>query len=422
MMKRLLTIIAATFSLLPLCGSAQQPTQQLPATDQAGQGRAVPARTVQTIPLPLPGEVPAGEIPAGELLPGETELPPLARTIPVPISKNADASPPRLDSQRHLAMPSVARQVSNAMADSVEKILPAVVVVKTSAQVLQRDIFRTYLSEKEIGQGSGVIIDPRGYLITNRHVLMEAETVRVQLSDGREFKAEFIDDSAPTDLAVLKIKAPAGTVFTAAEFADSDKVRVGELAMAIGSPYGFNSSVTHGIISQKGRGWEEIPVVDFIQTSASINPGNSGGALVDVDGRLIGINTFIKTAPDGGKGSIGIGFAVPSNVALRVAEMIMDGKPADLAYLGIFMGQTPYGVMITRTKEEGPAARGGLKAGDLVREIDGKTISTTDDFRTYMSLKKPGDAIKARVIRGERLLEITVKTEDMPELRSLIKE
>lgn len=415
-MKHLITIFAGIFSLLPFCANAQ------PAAP-AQEGRAVRAETVRTIPLPatppLPGEVPAGEIPAGELLPGETEVPPLASTPPSKPTEPASATP---NTRRHLGMPSVARQVSNAMADSVEKILPAVVVVKTSAQVLHRDFFRTVMAEQQIGQGSGVIIDPRGYLITNRHVLMEAETVKVQLADGREFKAEFINDNAPTDLAVLKIKAPAGTIFTAADFADSDDVRVGELAMAIGSPFGFNSSVTHGIISQKGRGWEEIPVVDFIQTSASINPGNSGGALVDIDGRLIGINTFIKTAPDGGKGSIGIGFAVPSNVALRVAQRIIDGKPSDLAYLGIFMGQTPYGVMITRTVEHGPAAKGGIEPGDVVREIDGKMITTTDDFRTYMLLKKPGEKIKARVIRNERILEITVKTEETPGLRSLIKE
>jgi len=406
-MNRLLTIIASLFSLTPFIG----------------QGQPAPAPSIQSAPVlgnvvpAPPAALPPATLPAATLPP-----------VPLPIVETSPASttpsdaPATLHSRRHLGMPSVARQVSNAMADSVEKILPAVVVVKTKAQVLQRDLFRTYLSEQEIGQGSGVIIDPRGYLITNRHVLMEAEKVTVQLSDGREFKAEFIDDNAPTDLAVLKIKAPAGTVFTAAEFADSDQVRVGELAMAIGSPFGFKSSVTHGIISQKGRGWEEIPVVDFIQTSASINPGNSGGALVDIDGRLIGINTFIKTAPNGGQGSIGIGFAIPSNVALRVAQLIIDGKQSDLAYLGVFMGQTPYGVLITRTRKDGPAATGGVKAGDLVRMIDGKTINTTEDFRTYMSLKKPGDAVKIRAIRGDRLLEVTVKTTDMPALRSLLKE
>lgn len=341
---------------------------------------------------------------------------PLAKTVPFPVPSEA-----RPGTRQHLNHPSVARQVSTAMADAVEKVLPAVVVVKTSATRLQRDFFRSYLTRAQIGQGSGVIIDREGHLLTNRHVLEGAERVRIQLVDGREFEADFIAANAQTDIAVLKIRAPDGTIFTPAEVADSDKVRMGEMCMAIGSPFGLSSTVTHGIVSQTGRGWDQIPLVDFIQTSASINVGNSGGALVDVDGKLIGINTFIQTAPGGG-GSVGIGFAIPSNVALRVAKLIIEGKNSDFAWLGVKMGQTQYGVILTSVNENGPAKRGGLRKGDLILEVDGKGISTNDDLRTYMALKRPGDQVRFKVIRSRRdMVEVTVTTSSMPSLESMVK-
>lgn len=297
--------------------------------------------------------------------------------------------------------PNIAREVGTAIADSVERVLPSVVVIRTESTRLVLDQWRSrlYKTQQPLGQGSGVIISEDGYILTSNHVIEGAETVEVSLDDGRSFPADIVGANKSTDIAVLKIKAPKGETFVAVKNADSDKVRVGEFCIAIGSPFSLNSTVTHGIISQKGRSADILPVVDFIQTSAAINPGNSGGPLVDVDGRLIGINTFIQTAGRYAQGNIGIGFAVPSNTALRIADLIIKGGSGDLPYVGIEMRPTQFGVMVADVVPDSPAAKAGLRARDLIQRIDGKNVQASDEVRSLVILKKPGDKLTFEVLR-----------------------
>jgi S1-C subfamily serine protease len=322
------------------------------------------------------------------------------------------------------AAPSLARQVSDAMADSVAKVLPSVVVIRTEATKLYVDYWRSrlYKSNQPLGQGSGVIISKDGYVLTSAHVIEGAETVEVSLDDGRSFPAEIKGANRATDIAVLKINAPADVSFSPIAVADSDRVRVGELCIAIGSPFSLNSTVTSGVVSQKGRSADILPVVDFIQTSAAINPGNSGGALVDVDGRLIGINTFIQTAGPHAMGNIGIGFAVPSNTALRIADLIIRGGSGDLPYIGIEMRQTEFGVLVARVVPGSPADKAGLRARDLIQRLDGKNTTTVDEVRSLVVLKKPGDTLVIDLLRagaGERPVErkVSLQVETMPVVR-----
>ncbi len=198
--------------------------------------------------------------------------------------------------------------------------MPSVVVVRTESvqYKVQKDLFgfpMFRVQESLAGEGSGVIIDERGYVLTSWHVLEGAREIEVVLSNGEKKSAKIVGHDRATDLAMLKIKAP-GDGFPVVEFGDSDAVRVGEVAIAIGSPFSLQSSVTVGHVSQKGRRVEILPYEDFIQTDAAINEGNSGGPLINADGRLIGINAAIKT--DAVERGVGIAFAIPSNLAMVI--------------------------------------------------------------------------------------------------------
>lgn len=326
-------------------------------------------------------------------------------------------------SRKHLNSSSVARELSTALADTYEKVVPSVVTIRTRAVKVGQDwlSMRRYYYDTQVGQGSGVIIDKRGHIITNNHVLQGAERVKVELSDGRSYDADFIGSNAQTDIAVLLLRAETNETFTPAEFADSDLIRVGEMVLAIGAPYALQSTVTQGIISQKGRPWQEMPLVDFLQTSAAINPGNSGGALVDIDGQLVGINTFIHTARDGDAGSIGLGFAVPSKIVQRVAQLIIENKQSDLAWLGVRLAPDDYGVFIRGVEAHSPALLAGVKAGDLVISVDQRPIRSNDELRTYMTLKTPGDTVELVVLRDREEVQLAVKTAVMPDLKTLYK-
>ena len=316
-----------------------------------------------------------------------------------------------------------ALQVSRAMADAVDKVLPSVVVIKTTATQRYLDFWRgrEILRDEPVGQGSGVIIDKEGYILTNNHVLQGAQRVTVMLNDGTELPAKFIGSNQQTDMAVLKIDPQGGKKFIAVEIADSEKTRVGEICLAIGSPFSLNSTVTQGIISYKGRGADILPVVDFLQTSAPINPGNSGGALVDVRGRLIGINTFIQTAGPYAQGNIGIGFAVPSNLAMRIAELIIKGEKADLPWIGVVMREFREGLVVMNLIEDGPAESSGLKEKDLITRVEGKSVRTTEELQTLVKLYKPGQVLNVEVLRGGEKIDVRVKTEPMPKLQPRLR-
>ena len=236
--------------------------------------------------------------------------------------------------QRPIPGVNVARDYSHAIADAVEKVMPSVVVIRTEKLQYKygRDWFGfSYrIPEQLAGEGSGVIVDEEGHVITSWHVIEGAQG-EVVLNDGTKLSATLVGHDKATDLAVLKINAE-GFDFPAVEFGDSDAVRVGEVAIAIGSPFSLQSSVTVGHVSQKGVKVQILPYEDFIQTDAAINEGNSGGPLIDVDGRLIGINTARKT--DDQEKGVGIAFAIPCNLAMVVAKSIIENGVHEWPWIG----------------------------------------------------------------------------------------
>jgi Do/DeqQ family serine protease len=252
--------------------------------------------------------------------------------------------------------------------------------------------------------GSGVIISPEGHILTNNHVIDGALAINVRLSDGRFLPATLVGRDILADLAVVKVQA---TGLPAATVADSDRVRVGEWVMAIGSPFGLGHTVTMGVLSAKGRGSLGANAVeDYLQTDASINPGNSGGPLVNLDGQVIGINTLIV-----GRGQ-GIGFAVPSNMARRVADQLIRTGRVQRAWIGLGMQDlTPDvasefnveaygGTLINQVVPDGPAALARLQTGDVVAAVDGHRVREAQDLMREVLSREPGQKIRLEVLRG----------------------
>jgi serine protease Do len=278
---------------------------------------------------------------------------------------------------------------------------------------------RDQAPEKTIGQGSGVIIRADGYILTNRHVVEDAEKIEVRLKDGRTFKAAIRGVDAPADVAVIKIDAQNLPV---ARLADSDKTRVGEFAIAIGAPFALDYSVTFGHVSAKDRSnisaEPGLSMTDqsFIQTDANINPGNSGGPLVNIDGEVIGINTLIRGL------HTGIGFAIPSNMAREVADkLITDGK-FSRSWLGIkisslreypeyrdFVPGVREGVVVTEIVPDGPAAKSDLHPTDVITAVDGKPVVTSQQLKDEIRSKKAGQNLTLTVFRKGDLVKLQVK-------------
>lgn len=347
---------------------------------------------------------------------GNTQHPPV-------LERPVESAPPTVIEQTVIQLADadpldVARSLNSAMADTVEKVLPSVVVIRTESTRYIVDWYGRLLSEakRPVGQGSGVIIDPRGYVITNNHVLQGGQHIEVILQDETSYEAQLVGRNEQLDIAVLKIIHEDAQDFPAIQAGDSDMVRVGEMVMAIGSPFSLSSTVTHGMISQKGRSEANLPIVDFIQTSAPINPGNSGGPLIDIEGRLIGINTMIRTAGPASQGSIGIGFAVPSNQAIRAAQLIINGtSPEELPWLGVMMQDTRFGVLFSRIIPDSPADAGGIEAGDLLLSVNKRTIRSGAELSSLIRLSEPGDQLILEVLRGRERINRVVTTELMPQ-------
>jgi serine protease Do len=275
---------------------------------------------------------------------------------------------------------------------------------------------------REKSLGSGVIVSPEGYILTNNHVVDHATEVTVTLSDKREMKARVVGTDPRTDIAVLKIE---GSNFPSLILGDSSKVEVGDIVLAVGDPFGVGQTVTSGIVSATGRGGLGIEEVeDFIQTDAPINPGNSGGALVDDDGHLIGINTAIISGNSGG--NQGIGFAVPINLARHDMDQILAHGKVERGYLGILpqditpamakalnVSQTS-GALVGDVTANSPASKAGLKTGDIILSVNGEAVSDANQLRLKIGNLDPNARITLKVLRDGQTMEIPVQLGEFP--------
>ena len=279
--------------------------------------------------------------------------------------------------------------------------------------------------QKRQGMGSGVIVDARGYVLTNNHVVQGADSLTVVLHDDRELSAEVVGTDPKTDLAVIKVKLDKDAPpLQPVALGNSDQLEVGEWLMAIGSPFGLKQTVSAGIVSAVGRGHMGITdYEDFIQTDAAINPGNSGGPLVDLDGRVVGINTAIASRSGG---SQGVGFAIPVNMAKAVMDQLMDHGSVVRGYLGVFIadlspelgrsfGYTGRGGVLVQDVSTGsPGAKAGLRAGDILVERDGKPIAEVSSFRNGIAATAPGTNVALAFFRDGKRTSATAKLEAMP--------
>ncbi len=276
--------------------------------------------------------------------------------------------------------------------------------------------------QREDSLGSGVIVSPDGYILTNNHVVDGASDVRVTFADKRQLKATVVGTDPKTDIAVLKVD---GSGFSAITIGDSSKVQVGDYALAIGDPFGVGQTVTMGIISATNRGNLGIEdYEDFIQTDAPINPGNSGGALVNDRGELVGINTAILSHGSGG--NEGIGFAIPVNLARSVMTQILDHGKVNRAYLGIMVQDiTPgiskamnlkdmKGVLVGDVSPTGPAQKAGVQRGDVILEVNGKTMDDSLELRNTISMMDPTSTVNLKMLRNGNPMNVSVKLGDLP--------
>ncbi len=279
------------------------------------------------------------------------------------------------------------------------------------------------------GLGSGVIISADGYIATNNHVIDGADTVTVALNDGREFTAKVIGRDPQTDIAVVKVDAKN---LPAVTFADTSKIEVGDRVLAIGNPFGIGETVTNGIISAKGRAIGILADVkgyeDFIQTDAAINPGNSGGALVDVDGRLIGINTAILSRTGGFQG---VGLAVPAHLVSHVTDSLVKNGKVVRGYLGVniqnitpalvesFDLKTNKGALVSDVVDNAPAAKAGLKQGDVITAVNGQPVTDANNLSLQVSTFAPGTKLNLDVLRDGKAKQLTATTEERPGEKTL---
>jgi Do/DeqQ family serine protease len=333
-------------------------------------------------------------------------------------------------------VPSSPAQLQLSFAPIVKRVAPAVVnvyaqhVVQNNNPFLADPFFRQFFGgipreQVERSLGSGVIVDPAGLVVTNYHVIEGASEVKVALSDKREFDADIVLKDQRSDLAVLRVKG-ASERFPTLEFADSDALQVGDVVLAIGDPFGVGQTVTHGIVSAVAR--TQVGISDyqfFIQTDAAINPGNSGGALVDVNGRLAGINSEIYSRSGG---SEGIGFAIPANMVRVVVASAQSGSSAvqrpwlgaklqevtpDIAdSLGL---QRPSGALVANVASGGPAAHAGIKTGDVVVSVDGTAVDDPNAFDYRFATKPVGGTAQIGLIRQGKPMVVPVALQSLPD-------
>ena len=285
---------------------------------------------------------------------------------------------------------------------------------------LQQQGHQRHHMPKEQGVGSGVIVSKDGYILTNNHVVDDASMIKVTMTDGREFDGKVIGRDPKTDVAVIKIDAKDLPAIT---LADSDKIEVGDMVLAVGHPFGIGQSVTTGIVSAKGRATMGLDYEDFIQTDAAINPGNSGGALVDVDGRLIGMNTAILSHSGGNQG---IGFAVPANLARWVMESLVNHGRVERGFLGVniqdmtpqlaqqFMMDGAKGALVSGVSPGSPAEKAGVKSGDVITDFNGKPVTDSRHLKLQVGSTTPGAAVPMNVLRDGKTMNLSVTVKELP--------
>ncbi|WP_395737065.1 DegQ family serine endoprotease [Prosthecobacter sp.] len=273
---------------------------------------------------------------------------------------------------------------------------------------------------REQGVGSGIIVTKDGYILTNNHVVENASTIKVSLTDGREFNGKVIGRDPKTDVAVVKVEAKDLPFMP---FADSDKIEVGDMVLAVGHPFGIGQTVTSGIVSAKGRATMGLDYEDFIQTDAAINPGNSGGALVDVEGRLIGMNTAILSRSGGNQG---VGFAVPTNLARWVMESLVNNGRVERGFLGVniqdltpqlaqqFKLDAAKGALVSGVSPDSPAEKAGVKSGDVITDFNGKPVSDSRHLKLQVGSTTPGAAVPMNVLRDGKTVTLSVTVKELP--------
>jgi serine protease Do len=332
-------------------------------------------------------------------------------------------------------------KTGQAMAEVAAAVKPAVVNISSTRTIKTQGIpspffndpfFRRFFGDdfghlegprehKQASLGSGVIVDKDGYILTNYHVIKDADEIKVKLSDKREFKGKVIGTDQKTDIAVIKINSNHLPVI---KWGDSDKLKVGETVIAIGNPYGLNQTVTSGIVSATGRADVGIAdYEDFIQTDAAINPGNSGGALVNIRGELIGINTAIFSTSGGYQG---IGFAIPSNMAKAVMENLIKRGKVIRGWLGVtiqpvtpelakqFNLKEEKGVLIGDVVEDSPAEKAGLQRGDVIVEYEGKEADEPASLRNMVATTPPNKEVTIKILRDGKPKTVRVTIAELP--------
>jgi serine protease Do len=334
--------------------------------------------------------------------------------------------------------PAVARGAPESFADLAEKLLPAVVNIASTAEVDGQSLtgdpqldefFKEFFDQnrpegpqRETSLGSGFVIDPEGYIVTNNHVIQDATEVTVRLQDGTELAAEVIGSDDKTDLALIKVDPPAPLAFVS--WGDSDAVRIGDWVIAIGNPFGLGGSVTAGIVSARQRDINAGPYDDFIQTDASINRGNSGGPMFDMDGGVIGVNTAIFS-PSGG--SIGIGFAIPSNQARVVIDQLREFGYTRRGWIGVRIQsvdaelaegrglEVPTGALVANVSPGGPAEAAGIIAGDVILDFDGKPVHDMRQLPRIVAETPIGKTVEVLVWRDRKEVRLNLEVGELDE-------
>ena len=339
-----------------------------------------------------------------------------------------------------IATSAAADAKSISYSGAASKALPSVVHIFTSKEIksprhpfANDPIFRHFfgnrfdsMPQRRSGLGSGVIVSPDGYILTNNHVIDAADEIEVALQDGRKLRARTVGMDPESDLAVLKIQAD--DKLPAVSFAPAGSVHVGDVALAIGNPFGVGQTVTMGIVSAMGRTALGINTFeDFIQTDAAINPGNSGGALIDSNGNLIGINTAIYS---GSGGSLGIGFAIPVTLARNVMEQIIRTGTVTRGWIGVEVQEiTPElaesfglasreGTLVAGVMRGGPADKAGIRPGDVLIAVDGKAIHNNHSMLDLVAALPPGNGARFRILRDKQAADIEVQIGKRPPLKN----